>query len=489
MFNEYKETKSGEMAINAADFQTGLVLACNNFLNTNDPVPDNLKFLNGFAEKMSKNQIFIKQFKGNSILQQLGGSTFKVYQPFKSGVSKTDIYDKKTNNRYSVKKEGRSQLTSGLKAEALGIFDVALKCYLEKQAGQQKIKQIGQEMIDKIQKTFKNFSGAQVTKTIDNIQEQYIEYRIQELKKMNIQVGQENPFLKKKSDPYQMHVKYELSLINISNKVNMKKQYSLPGLQVTYKDVKNNFLNWLNQHYLGKKGGDEKFKKTLVEFVTNKIDQMKLQDEINQLFESIEFKKWAIYQAATGNYKFSGNINLTNTKKPIANKFLIFSQDGNKCKIQQIDLDWCEKNSDKVKVSVSWKSSGNNTSTSLRALINRLIKENKNLKLQDVNIYDCIDLLIQKQMVKLKKQVQLLLKEENILQQKTFFDLLNIDNIKDNLSFWDMIKNIIVDIFKAIGRFIVELMRQLLEKQVQWFLRFLSLDSDNCGVEIGTINI
>ena len=63
------------------------------------------------------------------------------------------------------------------------------------------------------------------------------------------------------------------------------------------------------------------------EVLTTAIDHKNLKPIFDKVWNNNTFKKWVVYEAATGNFKFSGNSNLNSSQDSIANEIMVFDLD------------------------------------------------------------------------------------------------------------------------------------------------------------------
>jgi archaellum component FlaC len=106
-------------------------------------------------------------------------------------------------------------------------------------------------------------------------------------------------------------------------------------------------------------------KELMVDVFNKSLEHIQLKNEIENFFtKNRDFKKWIVYEAATGVYKFSGKPGYSNDVKlePIANKIMEFNESGT-MRMSDITKEWCEGFTDKVKVVIGFKSTKNKFST------------------------------------------------------------------------------------------------------------------------------
>jgi hypothetical protein len=107
---------------------------------------------------------------------------------------------------------------------------------------------------------------------------------------------------------------------------------------------------------------DPELKKQVVDVIQTSINATEWQIELQKFFnDNEELKKWLVYEAASGLYKFTGKYsdgkNYYGSQSAVANKILVFSDDGIK---NEYDILKYSMNNPQLadKVSVSYKGSG-----------------------------------------------------------------------------------------------------------------------------------
>lgn len=291
-----------------------------------------------------------------SFLRQTGGDIFSPASswPSSDGTPKTDIYGG-PNHRISVKKEGGSQLISGGAGDAKGIFTGAFKFY-EKYSG--KGKQDAMEIVNSISDEFKRFTSERsVTDVRKGAGNAYVEWRMPQIeekaRKLNLNLN--------KNDA-ERHAKAEaISAGLIGSRGNWEGWFIDEIQPLSDKKI----MKWFEDYW--KSQSTDELKDEIRNIVSAAISHKKLDDAFNKIFEDAQFKKYCVYEAASGDYKFSGTDTLGSPDDPIANKLLVFSLSG-KVKVKPIDEDWASKYANKVSTAVVFKSSKNSKWTSFRLI-------------------------------------------------------------------------------------------------------------------------
>jgi hypothetical protein len=154
------------------------------------------------------------------------------------------------------------------------------------------------------------------------------------------------------------HMKYELANSKKTETfVGNKKYNALKGIHIDNAD------KWFD-NFMEKV--DKKLKGNIEKVLELKTLAKKLNPKLQDSLNDINFKKWVIFEAATGCFKFSGKLTLPEALQSpqnasIADYMLVFNENGiDEGKSQKIDIKWAEKHSPQVKFNVSIKSSGGN---------------------------------------------------------------------------------------------------------------------------------
>jgi len=293
-----------------------------------------------------------------SSLQQTGGESFSsaAVWPSSDGTPKTDIYGG-AKERISVKKKGGSQLVSGKASDAKGVFLGALEFYQKYSQGNSQ-KYI-QSIISSIDSDFKNFNTDRSVGTVRTIAgEDYIKWRTplinKELSKKKIKLT--------KGKSAERHAKAEAIGAGIIKEMGNWNEWFIDDVsQLTSKKV----TSWFSGY--AKSQVTKDMKEEVGGIIGAAMDHKRIDVEFKRAFEDNDFKKWAVYEAASGNYKFSGNDDLSSSNKPIANKILVFGLDGS-AEVKQINESWASSYISNVSSVVAFKSSGRSKFTAFRLL-------------------------------------------------------------------------------------------------------------------------
>jgi len=292
-----------------------------------------------------------------SSLRQTGGDKYSPSNkwPTSEGTPKTDIYGGSAH-RISVKKAGGSQLVSGGSGDAKGVFSGALSFYQTHDKARS-VTHI-QNLINSIENDFKKFNtDNSVGKVRKATGEAYLKWRIpeieKEVKKLKLKVG---------STDIEKHAKSELMGAGIIGQAGKWSEWPIDKVKTL---STSKVMSWFNKYV--KKQGTKELQDEVRNIVTTAIDHKRIDSEFNKIFQDNEFKKWVVYEAASGNFKFSGDSNLNSPSNGIANELLVFGTNGS-VEVKPIDSNWAKKYANSVTSNVGYKSSGRSKFTSFRLL-------------------------------------------------------------------------------------------------------------------------
>ena len=97
------------------------------------------------------------------------------------------------------------------------------------------------------------------------------------------------------------------------------------------------------------------------------IDHKRIDANFKQAFQNDSFKKWCVYEASAGTYKFTGVADTKASNDAVANKILVFGEDG-KVKVKEITPSWAKGYASNVTPIVAFKSSGRSKFTAFRLM-------------------------------------------------------------------------------------------------------------------------
>ena len=287
-----------------------------------------------------------------SALRQTGGDSYSPSSlwPSSDGTPKTDIYGG-SSHRISVKKAGGSQLASGKGGDARGLFLGGLAFY-ETHSAASATKYL-QNVVKQIETDFKSFNtDNEVGKIREVATTSYIKWRVPQIKK---QTSANDGDIEK-------HAKAEAIAVGITGARGKWQSWFLDDVDVlSERDV----MNWFNGYW--KSQGTKELQEEARDIINAAIDHKRLDGELKKAFNDNEFKKWVVYEASSGNFKFSGTPDLNSVNDAIANEILVFDLNGG-VKVKTIDAKWAAGYASNVTPNVNFKSSGRQKYTALRLM-------------------------------------------------------------------------------------------------------------------------
>ena len=384
-------------------------------------------------------------------LRQTGGDKFSPSKqwPTGEGTPKTDIFGG-TNHRISVKKKGGSQLISGGAGDAKGVFSGALSFYQvhDKARGIQYI----QNLIDSIEGDFKKFNtDSSVGKVRKSTGEAYLKWRMPEIEKEVKKLK-----LKLKPIDIEKHAKSELMAAGIIGEAGKWSEWPIEGVKAL---SVSKVMGWFNKYVKTK--GTEELQNEVRDIVTTAIDHKRIDGEFDKVFQDNEFKKWVVYEAASGNFKFSGDSNLNSPSNGIANEILVFGLSGG-VKVEKIDTNWAKKYASNVTSNVGYKSSGRSKFTSFRLLSEVVDKDELTLFENDTNT------IINEELINFNNDLNQFILEEG------FFDSLK----KMGKKLLDKIKNGIVKFYNNVFKKIINKLKKYAQQGIEKFAEILGVEID-----------
>ena len=385
--------------------------------------------------------------------------------PFADNTPKTDILgDKK--HRISLKKKGGSQLGSGTGPEAKGMF-VAGKAFYEehnnKEAGA-----VIDDCIDKVESDFKKINTDNTAGDVRRgFSDWYVQKRVPEIKS-ELKTEHSDGDIEK-------HAKAEAMAADVwhRGKVKTFKNWFISGLKDKSKEIMTKYF----PEYL-KSMGTKELKDEAEQIIKQAITHENLQKIFDNAWKDKEFKKWCIYESASGNYKFSGTPKLESVEDEIANRLLVFGLDGNvnQKEGQEITPDWASKYASKVKMNVSYKTTGRSKSTAARLVVSG--KENE----KEVSVFqkDFNEML--------NIQTKLLHEEIDKLCEETNKELLTEGILKKGKQYFNKFKSIVKKLSKkildSIKKFFSEIFNKVIKKLKEYAKNGLTYFYDALGIDI-----
>jgi hypothetical protein len=360
-----KSRASGKQPM-AEEYEDGIAVAYNMKLGLSKE--DAIKKANANSIRMNSTIGDIVLGVGNKVaaklvgpeyLSSMGSSDYSVSDkwPPSNGTPKTDLMGG-NNYRISVKKSGGSQLMSGKgSGDSIGVFRSALEYYSKYERSDYNAHIV--EFIDKMKS---QFGEVKIDKNMDKIKgDVYDEWLTKRITKVTEEYDVISPNTigtKKHREQIEKHIKAELIDAGYADMVSSYRAWFISGVD----NKSNEVSGWFKNIYLANKGNVKE-----LETVFNlSMVHRQLQNELTLIFEDKAFKKWVVFEAASGQYKFTGGIEPT-TIEPVANKLLVFDDDGMK-QLVEIDAEWAELFANHVSHQIGFKSSGVSKFSTIRLL-------------------------------------------------------------------------------------------------------------------------
>jgi hypothetical protein len=401
-------------------------------------------------------------------LRQTGGDSFKVAAvwPSSDGTPKTDIYGD-AKNRISVKKKGGSQLMSGKAGDAKGVFLGGKACY-EKFEKKSMVKGLD-KIIGSIEEDFKTFNTARSVGVIrDTTGKAYVKYRVPKINDEIRTINTKNKNKKKK-----------IALIKLKPG-QAEKMAKAEAMAAGIIGLKGNWPTWFIEgvppidemtmaqwfsNYVAEQPSED-LREEISGVIAAAIDHKRLDGEVKAIFENVEFKKWCVFEAATGTFKFSGEAIKDSQKEGVANKILVFGIDGS-AKLEKLNIAWAKKYAPTVDTSVNFKSSGRGKGTNLRLQAPEKISSGK--------------------VPQFSSSAKLLREVKSIVDEELVDYILNTNYILNEISFGDLKaagKKIIKNIKSMMTKFYQKVFKRIIDKIKEYAKKGIDTFLDLLGIEI-----
>ena len=321
-----------------------------------------------------------KQMKdrGPWLLHSGSGSATNYYEQGRDVTPKADFVGN-NKNYISLKKSGDSgagaQLMSAKSGEASGVVKAAIAHYennsSEDFSNNKSFKKAINILENRMKKTARNDLNIEVGKGKTDFETWYVtkSERSRELRSNR----------KLNKTEIEKHLKAELSLLGATRVSDSARKNLISGVRPISKTQMNDvFTSYqsdqkvkvgdvtVSAKHLEKVSPDKltnpALKQQIVEVIQTSINATDWQNELQKFFnENQELKKWLVYEAASGLYKFTGQVskgkNYFGSQSAVANKILVFNQDG--IKSEYDILKYSMENPQLAdNVSVSYKGSG-----------------------------------------------------------------------------------------------------------------------------------
>tara|TARA_Y100000310_G_scaffold321_1_gene403 strand:+ start:165 stop:1622 length:1458 start_codon:yes stop_codon:yes gene_type:complete len=404
--------------------------------------------------------------RGSHLVHSGSGSATNFYKGGRDNTPKAD-FTGDTKNYISLKKAGETggsgaQLMSAKSAEAAGVVSAGI-IHMESNTKQK----VGNNpdfvkamdiLENKMLETARNDLNVEVSKGKVDFIEWYISRssRAVQLKK------------KYTFDSVERHLKAELSLLGATranksagkNLLPLEKPLKKSQLKIYKKEYENDTswkvgdveVSWEHLTNVSpEKLKDPALKKQITDVIQTSVNSTEWQTELTKFFNNNEeLKKWIVYEAGSGLYKFTGEssskTSYHGSESAVANKILVFNDNG--IDHEEDMMKWSMANSNLVnKIDISYKGSG----------------RSKYIKLGLAAHYEMELPLLQEELIKLETSYML---SEGIFSW-----------VKDKAkTFMNKVKDIIKMFYEKIIKKFIMGIRRIAEKGVSVLLETLNIE-------------
>jgi len=438
-------------------------------------------------------ELVAKNISSYPLLSHSGAGKASVVNPYTNATPKTDIFGG-ASHRISLKQEGGAQLMSGGAADTKGVFVGAKTFWSKYEPGE--MDTLLSEVIDTIDTDFKKISGDNtVSKIKEKFGEYYIGFRMPVVQKevndlitkLNKDKKKNKSDIKKLQTPktLEMHIKLELSSLGLG-RGSTDPKHIIPGVsQVKPNKVSSEFNNFFKTY------NNEEAREEARKVLEHSIDiKSTLKPKFDKLWENDIFKKWVVYEAASGNYKFSGNDNLNSGEAAMANRILQFNSSG-KIKDVMITPDWAKGYSSKVKSTVGYKTAGKTKATAFRLMTEQGVKNPE--KYNSLFEYE-MEQILNTEQVKLNEGINKIIEQSELLQEGFFDNLVQkgkslVSKLKRVLTtLMNKIKNFLKKYFVDVAKKAIAKVKEYAQKGFNFFVEALGIEIKGSAT-VGSISL
>jgi len=434
-------------------------------------------------------ELVAKNISSYPLLTHSGAGKASVTTPYSNATPKTDIYGNNPEYRISLKQEGGAQLMSGGAADTKGVFVGAKTFWSKYEPGE--MDTLLSEVIGTIDTDFKKISG---DNTVSRIKEKFGEYYMgfrmpviqQEVNKIVTKLNKDKKKnakdIKKLQKPktLEMHIKLELASLGLG-RGSKDPKHIIPGVsQVKPNKVSSEFNNFFKTY------NNEEAREEARQVLEHSMDiKASLKPKFDKLWENDIFKKWVVYEAASGNYKFSGNDNLDSGEAAMANRILQFNSSGN-VKDVMITPDWAKGYSSKVKSTVGYKTASKTKATAFRLMTEQGVKNPE--KYNSLFEYE-MEQILNTEQVKLNEGINKIIEQSELLQEG-FFDNL----VQKGKSLVSKLKKVLTTLMNKIKNFLkkyfIDVAKKAISKLKEYATKGFNFFVEALGIEIkGTASV
>ena len=422
-----------------------------------------------------------KNISSYPLLTHSGAGKATVVNPYTNATPKTDIFGG-ASHRISLKQEGGAQLMSGGAADTKGVFVGAKTFWNKYEPGQ--MDALLTEVINDIDTEFKKIDG---DNTVGDIKKKFGTYYMgvrmpvvqQEVNDLIVKLNKDKKKnardIKKlqKADTLEKHIKLELASLGLL-RASSDPKHIIPGVsQVKPNKVSSEFNNFFKTY------DNEAAREEARQVLEHAIDiKSKLKPKFDKLWENDVFKKWVVYEAASGNYKFSGDDNLNSNQPAMANRILQFNSSGN-IKDVMITPDWAKGYSGKVSSNVGYKAASKSKFTAFRLMTEQGVENPE--KYNSLFEYE-IEKILKNEQGKLNEGINKIIGESELLQEGFFDNLVKkgkdlVNKLKKALAkLTSKIKNFLKKYFIKIAKKAISKLKEFAKKGFNFFVEALGID-------------
>ena len=428
-----------------------------------------------------------KNISSYPLLTHSGAGKASVVNPYTNATPKTDIFGG-ADYRISLKQEGGAQLMSGGAADTKGVF-VGAKTFWNKYEPEQ-MDALLTEVISEIDTEFKKIDG---DNTVGDIKKKFGTYYMgvrmpvvqQEVNDLIIKLNKNKKknaqdIKKLQKADIEKHIKLELASLGLG-RGSTDPRNIIPGVsQVKPTKVTSEFNNFFKTY------DNVEAREEARQVLENAINiKTKLKPKFDKLWDNDVFKKWVVYEAASGNFKFSGDDDLNSSQNAMANRILQFNSSG-KTKDVMITPDWAKGYSSKVKSNVGYKSAGKTKFTAFRLMTEQGVKDPE--KYNSLFEYD-MEQILNTEQVKLNEGINKIIEQSELLQEGFFDNLVKkgknlVSKLKRVLTtLMNKIKNFLKKYFIDVAKKAIAKIKEYATKGFNFFVEALGI------IVVGTASV
>ena len=438
-------------------------------------------------------ELVAKNISSYPLLTHSGAGKASVVNPYTNATPKTDIFGG-ASHRISLKQEGGAQLMSGGAADTKGVFVGAKTFWNKYEPGQ--MDTLLTEVINDIDTEFKKITGDNtVGKIKEKFAEYYIGFRMPVVQKeVNDLIIKLNKDKKKNSKDIkklqstktlEMHIKLELASLGLG-RGSTNPKHIIPGVsQVKPTKVTSEFNNFFKTY------DNAEAREEARQVLEHSMDiKSKLKPKFDKLWQNDIFKKWVVYEAASGNFKFSGDDDLNSSQAAMANRILQFNSSG-KIKDVMITPDWAKGYSGKVSSNVGYKTAGKTKATAFRLMTEQGVKNPE--KYNSLFEYE-MEQILKTEQVKLNEGINKIIEQSELLQEGFFDNLVKkgkslISSLKRVLTtLMNKIKNFLKKYFIDVAKKAIAKLKQYAKQGFNFFVEALGIQVDGTA-SVGKISL